>query len=70
MFDEMDIDVMMGFGDEELSTDLDISVAEKTEETQEKMPEDLDINQEVAPVPIEKKHRGITEVLVGLVKRA
>ena len=54
----------MGFNDEELTTDFDSSVDEITDEKSE------DIDQEVAPVPLEKKRRGITEVLVGLVRRA
>ena len=70
MFEEMDIDVMMGFSDEDLSVDLDFSEEEMTEEMSEETMEDLDIDQEVAPAPVEKKHRGITEVLVGLVRRA
>ena len=92
MYDEMDIDVMIGISEEELPTGREIPVVKKTEETLE----DLGIEQVAEPevqkelkveaktytapapeavrapepVPVEKKHRGITEVLVGLVKRA
>ena len=70
MFDEMDIDVMMGFSDEDLSVEIDCSEEELTEEFAEDTMEDTYIDQEVTPAPVEKKHRGITEVLVGLVRRA
>ena len=74
MYEEMDIDVMLGFSDEELSSAIEFSVVEKTEETPEETPEetteDFGMEQAVEPAPVEKKHRGITEVLVGLVKRA
>lgn len=66
MYEEMDIDVMLGFSDEELPSAIEFSVVEKTEETTE----DYGMEQAVEPAPVEKKHRGITEVLVGLVKRA
>ncbi|MCR5226508.1 MAG: hypothetical protein K6E27_04790 [Eubacterium sp.] len=91
MYEEMDIDVMIGISDEELPTGREIPVAKKEESL-----EDLGIDQVAEPekkeelkveakeytapdpeevrapepVPVEKKHRGITEVLVGLVKRA
>ncbi len=32
--------------------------------------EDINDELEDIPAPVEKKHRGITEVLVGLVRRA
>lgn len=70
MFDEMDIDVMMGFSDEDFSAELDLSEEETTEEMTEDTMEDFDDDQEAISAPVEKKHRGITEVLVGLVRRA
>ena len=70
MYEEMDIDVMLGFSDEELPSAIEFSVVEKTEETPEETTEDVGMEQAVEPAPVEKKHRGITEVLVGLVKRA
>ncbi len=138
MYDEMDIDVMIGISDDELPTGLEIPVIvkeakeevkeeskveeSKVEEskaeseleeikTEDSKVEELNLDdiladfgvQQVAepepeiktelktelrvkakeytapdpepvrapePVPVEKRHRGITEVLVGLVKRA
>ena len=92
MYDEMDIDVMIGISEEELPTGREIPVVKKTEETLEDLgieqvaePEvqkelmveakaytapDPEAVRAPEPVPVEKKHRGITEVLVGLVKRA
>ena len=92
MYDEMDIDVMIGISDEELPTGREIPVAEKKEESlkdlgieqvaepEKKVELKVEAKEYTAPdpeevrapepVPVEKKHRGITEVLVGLVKRA
>ena len=70
MYEEMDIDVMLGFSDEELPSAIEFSVVEKTEETPEETTEDFGMEQAVEPAPVEKKHRGITELLFTLIKKA